>query len=98
MQHWKSKIKNLGTITVGKTQRVVYQSLTSLEVKNISSSCGCTSPTYDAGKKELVVKYTPNPIPVHLRTLGFYNSVKTITVYYKDGTRDVLTLKAKVTN
>lgn len=42
------------------------------------------------------MNYTPFEVPVHLRHQGYYNASQTITVYYKDGTKDSLNFTAKV--
>ena len=98
MQNWLNKNINLGTIRVGQKQNIIFESTSPLDIKTILTSCGCTVPKYDMGKKKLTVTYTPGTVPIHLRHQGFYSSRKTITIYYKTGETEVLSFNAKITN
>ena len=96
--NWKKKVINLGTIPVGKKQTIIFESTSPLDIKTILTSCGCTIPKYDKGKKQLTITYTPGTVPIHLRHQGLYSSRKTITIYYKTGETEVLSFNAKITN
>ena len=96
---WENKEIKLENIKIGKKQEVIFKPLKELPlIKSLSSSCGCSVPTYSKEKRELKVVFTPNPIPKHLQAQGFYNTRKTITVVYIDGTKDVLSFSAKISN
>lgn len=93
---WKNMTKNLGRIVVGKKQTVVFQANETLDIANITSSCGCTKPFYSKSKNQISVEFTPGKIPIHLALEGQYTTTKTVTVYYKDGSKDILSIKANV--
>ena len=63
-------------------------------------SCGCTKPEVleEEGTYKIKATYTAKPVPKHLKKDGktSYDSKIRITVYYKNGETDVLTLSAKV--
>ena len=86
---WKSKTINLGEIPIGKKQTAIFQALEPLEISTLTSSCGCTTPTYDVEKNQVSVFYTPGNIPIHLRHLRVQPVTKTVTVHYKDGSSEV---------
>jgi hypothetical protein len=97
MSNWKEVSKETKDVKVGVRTNVIFQANEGIpEVKNISSSCGCSVPHYDNLKGTLKVAYTPDQIPKHLTKEGFYISTKTIVVVYVDGSHDILTFKSKV--
>ena len=71
---WEDTSKHIGNVSVGDTREVRFKSLYELDVKDIKTSCGCTSAKYDKTNKELIVTYKAKPIPKHLVPKGFYNS------------------------
>ena len=87
---------NLGEITVGKKQTVIFQATRELDIINLESSCGCSKPSYSKENNQLIVIYTPGSIPKHLQSVGRYNTTKSITITYKDGTSEVLSFKATI--
>lgn len=94
---WKNKVQNLGELKVGRKKKIIFKrTSTELNIKSITSSCGCSKPFYDEINKQIIVTYTPKKIPHHLKSQGYYNSVKHITVFYEDGTKDVLTFQSKI--
>lgn len=97
MSNWKSNSKNIGNVTTGQRQIIKFYAVRELpEISSLSSSCGCSKPNYDKKTKILNVSYNPGSIPKHLKAQGWYNTTKTITIVYKDGTRDILKFSAKV--
>jgi hypothetical protein len=96
MSTWGNKSINLGTIKENVKKIIIFEALNELNnIHSMSSSCGCSTPKQDGNK--IVVSYTPGTIPFHLISQGFYNTTKTITITYKDGTTDILSFKAKIT-
>lgn len=53
-------------------------------VTKIVSSCGCTGVKNQVNENRIVAHYMPKPIPFHLKSQGFYNTLQTITVTYND--------------
>ena len=96
--NWIQDSIKIGLSKVGIRRIIKFQAVGTLpEIRKIASSCGCSQPTYISESNSIEVAYKPNPIPKHLRgKQSFYNSTKTITVYYVDGTKDVLTFSSKV--
>ena len=93
---WKSSFIDLGTIVQKTTVTVGFEALRDLDIQDVQASCGCSKPLYDNKNRRILVNYTPSEVPVHLRHQGYYNASQTITVYYKDGTKDSLNFTAKV--
>ena len=93
---WKSSFIDLGTIVQKTTVTVGFEALRDLDIQDVQASCGCSKPLYDSKNRRILVNYTPSEVPVHLRHQGYYNASQTITVYYKDGTKDSLNFTAKV--
>jgi len=94
--NWKTNHIQLPDSNVGDKLKVRFHALQEIQIKALSSSCGCSIPQYDEATKELVVQYVPTKVPKHLKKAGFYNTTKTITVTHKDGTVDKLTFSVKV--
>ena len=93
--NWKQRIINLGEVKVNKKITVTFEADQDLlNVDNIQSSCGCSSPRIN--KNKVFVNYTPGSIPRHLQNVGFYMFENKITITYKDRSQDILRFKAKV--
>lgn len=96
MSKWKNKSVNLGEISANVKITIIFEAKEKLDIQRITSSCGCSVPKYDKEKNVIVVSYTPSSVPYHLKSRGDYHTTKNITVYYNDGTKDVLYFKAKI--
>lgn len=94
--NWTQKQINLGEIIVGKKQTVIFQATRDLDIINLESSCGCSKPSYNKETKQLIVIYTPDAIPKHLQSVGKYNTTKSVTITYADGTSEVLSFKSTI--
>ena len=98
MSNWDKIFLNLGRLKQSKRKRVIFTAKEGIrDIKNITSSCGCTRANYDAKTRELKVVYTPKKIPSHLQTQGYYTSYKHLTITYVGGEKEVLTFKAIIT-
>jgi len=94
---WINKYIETKDLKVGVKSTIVFKTTTELpQIKTLSSSCGCSVPTYSKEKRELSVEYTPKVIPQHLKSQGWYRSTKSITVTYTNGTKDVLSFTSKI--
>ena len=95
---WKDPVKHIGTVKQGLKLTVMFQSFPNVpKIKKLSSSCSCSVPKFNSFDGTLMVDFTPRSVPFHLRTQGWYETVKSIHVTYEDSTMDTLKLKAKVT-
>lgn len=94
--NWESKVKKLGTVRPHSKQKVVFKTTKELDISTVTTGCGCTVPTFTPN--DVTVVYTPASIPVHLRHLQEQNVTKRVTVHYKDGTNEVLSIKATIKN
>lgn len=95
--NWQNKHINLGVIKAHSKKVLTF--VADGELNNVSSmvsSCGCSSPKQV--DNTIVVTYTPGSVPFHLQAKGEYKTTKNITVYYIDGTQDVLSFTATVKN
>ena len=70
-----------------KTETIDYLGNQSLSNSNFLTSCGCTSPSYDATTKKLTIG---------LRMTSKGIKTASVTVNYPDGTQDILILKANI--
>ena len=96
--NWSSKHINLGSIKQSKKVFVLFLNQgENKEITSLTSSCGCSSPTYNKESKVLQVAFTPPKIPYHLRSKGFYKSTKFIYIEYADKTTERLSFSATVT-
>ena len=96
-EKWEKKIIDIGPVKVGTKLDIIFKATRPLEIENIKVGCTCTKYHYSNKDNVLLVKYKAGSIPFHLRAVGFYTISKTLSIYYKDGTMDVLSFKVKVT-
>lgn len=96
--NWTNKNIDLGEIKQNVEKIITFYSEKELDINEIIVSCGCIKEKYDKKKKTLTIKYTPVKIPIHKNNDNHYFTNKTITVIYKDGSRETLNFKAKITN
>ena len=94
--------KNLGILHTGVETTVTYKYNPPISyIKTITSPCDCARVTINNDSKEITIKYKPKPIPTHLRTQGFYTTIKRFEalVVLTDGTESVtsFSFEAKVT-
>lgn len=96
--NWEEFLVNIGNIPAGSEKVVIFKSRGPLEIKSVEPSCGCMRYLgYDKEKGELRISYYASQIPFHLRGQGGYDiAYKEVDVVYRDGTRDVLSIRGKV--
>ena len=91
---WESKSIDIGVTKEKSKKEIEFTYNGELpKIKEIYSSCGCSSPKLIGNK--IVVTYSSGTIPVHLLE-DFYHTTKTVTVYYQDGTKEFLSFSTKV--
>jgi len=86
---WDKKIIDIGDVEVDENYKVVFNYNGKLEVKSVTSSCGCTKPKVMGNK--ISVTYSPktsNKYP--------YNSVRYVSVFHKNGEFSKLLIKSIV--
>ena len=93
---WESKQIDLGVVRTGKKITISFYSTEELEIANMTVSCGCTKPKYIKEEKRLEVIYNPGSIPIHLRHTGKFSTNKSITIWYSNGSKDVLTFSGLI--
>ena len=83
---------NFGTIRANSSKTFTFNGIIGIpEVKSIDAACGCTKIKYDAGTRNLTVKYKAGNIPNQV--VGNKQKVhKTLTVYYTNGESEELSL------
>lgn len=98
MENWENKVIDAGKVFEGKSKQVVFQATENIpEIHKLYSSCGCTQPSYDESTKKLRVTYNAKKVSMHLRTTTRQMKVsQSVTVTYKDGTKDVLSFSVIV--
>lgn len=95
---WESNLIDLGVVRTGKKITINFYSKEELEIANMTVSCGCTKPKYIKEEKRLEVIYNPGSLPMHLRHTGKFSTNKSITIWYADGTKDILSFSALIVN
>ena len=73
---------NLGVIRVGIQQIIEFPYDNISLITKIKPSCDCSEAYNLASEGKLVVKYTPKPIPVHLKEVGQYRKAVSINVTF----------------
>lgn len=92
MSYFKESVKNIGSIRKGKVVKVQFEALLTIPViVNLISSCGCAKVVYNPMTRILEVTYKAGNIPNHIT--GNQNINASISVYYNDGTSEVLNIK-----
>lgn len=95
---WRQRQINLGDTNVGEKRKFSFMSTGELpEIETITASCGCTTPEYNKEEGVLIVNFKAGKIPKHLQgKQNYYNTSKYITVFYKNGLKDVLSFTSKI--
>lgn len=91
---WLKKEIHLGEVKPGVKQKVTFKLLEPVEIKTVTVGCGCTKPT--VVNDTIKVTYTPGNIPYHLKSRGEYTTRKSLTVYFEDGSKDILHIVATI--
>ncbi len=80
------------TTVVGTKAKAVFKAKDGIpKIMALQSSCGCTTPVYNPGTKELTVIYTPKAIPRHLMPVpGFTKVRQTVSVIYSNTHSEIL--------
>jgi hypothetical protein len=73
----------LGTISHNDEQTVTFHYDNIHEIVSIVTSCGCSRAYNKISEKALIIIYTPNPVPPHLKNVGRYFVKKEVYVIYK---------------
>lgn len=96
--NWEEFSVNVGNIPAGSEKVVIFKSKGPLEIRSIEPSCGCIRNLgYNKETRELRISYYASQIPFHLRGQGGYEIMyKEISVIYKDGSSDTLSIKGRV--
>ena len=89
---WRNNIINLGYILPLSSNTVEFLYDGDKEIKKATASCGCTVPTIT--KNGIKVTYKADRLELSTRI----NVTKTITVFFKDHSKDTLTIKGVITN
>lgn len=88
--NWKEMSINLGTINEKTRHEVKFYAKNDIpEIRNLRSSCGCTTPVYNTETKVLSVTYKAGSLPGHLNGKP-QKFIKYIYVDYKNGDVDRL--------
>lgn len=90
------EIKNLGIIKSREEVTITFDFPKVEEIKDMESSCGCSKPIKDLKNKSVVVKYTPDRVPLHLKDQGTYITSKQIVITLKDDSIVLLKFNALI--
>ena len=88
--YWEETKQSFGIIKEGKSIKFSFKhNINCPEIISIASSCGCTRISYKPNDKTLEVIYKSGFVPKHLIEQEVN---KTITVTYRDGTEELLSI------
>lgn len=89
--------KNLGKIKEGKTVDFFFEADKDYEITSVIPSCKSCTDIISFSSSEIAVSFKAEKIPVHLRFVpGYQQVMKSIIVYYDNGTSKILTFKATI--
>lgn len=95
MIEWENKEIDLGDIPENKRMTMVFKPKSDLSnIESLTSSCGCSKP--EITEKGVKVHYKSGRIPKHLQKYNSQAIRKTITVVYRDGSKDILSFKGVI--
>ena len=89
------KILFTKTVDEFSTHHFSYTYSGDKKITKIKGSCSCFTPTFE--DNTVSVKYTVKGIPYHLQAFRKYTDAKSITVFFNDGSSDVLKFEFLVT-
>lgn len=101
--NWRQNNIDLGTLKVHQVTQVVFDYIGDhpeyIEQGNIKVGCGCSVANWNPETNQLIITYTPNPIPHHLlaERKHSYHSEKYAIVNYTNGQADKLIFTATIT-
>lgn len=89
---------DLGHVRLGGMGEAVFvRSSQFPAIQKVTSSCGCSDPSYNQSQTILRVQYQPGAtLPEGALPDGFMDAHKHITILYQDGTEQLVYLKARV--
>lgn len=90
MAKWNKITQYLGEVAEKSKHKVVFKTEDKLDIQELTSGCGCTTPFYNKELNQIEATYKADSIPYHLQSQGYKNINVPITIKYKDGTTDVL--------
>lgn len=89
MKNWKNYTINLGYVKQKTNTTIKFYSLLPLDISTVQPGCSSCTKFLDYKDNILSLKYTAPEFPKHLvKSETIIN--KEVTVYYNDGTSDVL--------
>lgn len=88
----KNKLCDFGDVSEGSVLKHRFSG--SLPILSAKGSCSCVSVRVIGNDIDVVFK--PDDVPYHLRSQGYYDSTKYISVVYGSGVKDMLIVKARV--
>lgn len=88
-RNFKSTVILLGEIHANSKHTLYFYLKEDLDITKLSSSCGCTTPTYQKKKGRILVKYSAGKLPPHL---SFQSVTQFVDVTY-DGVTERLFIK-----
>jgi len=77
---------NIGFVKPGKVEHIEFPYEGDVKFTKAESPCGCSLPYFDEDKKVIIVRYTPNSMPEHLKAQGKTQLTvkKQVTVFWID--------------
>jgi len=101
---FEKTVEQLGNIKEKSVHKVVFKFKEGVNIRSVTTTCGCSVANIDNKKKEIKVTYTAAQVPIHFLQQGFRELAvaKTIEVKYDwpevlHGTEDMVILFIKGT-
>lgn len=94
MKDWNRQFKNLGEVSANTLVSFKFEYLGDKEYNRMKPSCGCTTGKWDTNTLLVSTKIKDFPEQL-IKSKRFYQVIQnTVTVWFKDGTSEILTLYA----
>lgn len=92
MNYFKEQIVNFGSVKRNTSKEIIFTAERNIpKVVDITVGCGCTKVKWYEDSRILKVTYKAGEIPNQV--IGNQDITKTVTLYYKDGNEETLTIK-----
>ena len=86
----------LGEVPERKTIKVRFDVTSEKNIVRVEPACGCTPSTFS--QKTVYFKYRTGNVPLHLREKGRSLIDKSVEVFFSDGTKEKVFVKAILIN
>ena len=96
MSNFEKGTVYLGEVPERKTIKVEFNVISDRNINKVEPACGCTPSTFNS--KTVYFRYRTGNLPLHLKDKGRSLIDKSIMVFFSDGTKEEVYVKAILSN